>query len=69
MVIHFNVHGSGSTLYGDGFAFWYTKDRQELGMCLLSQLLVRTFSKLLIMTESAPTIRMMTVFKLIDNML
>ena len=23
-IIHFNVHGSGKKLFGDGFALWYT---------------------------------------------
>eukprot|EP00732_Lithocolla_globosa_P001007 Lithocolla_globosa_v1_NODE_423_length_4101_cov_40.764459.p1 type:complete len:357 gc:universal NODE_423_length_4101_cov_40.764459:2466-3536(+) len=27
----FQVHGQGSKVYGDGFAFWYTKERAELG--------------------------------------
>lgn len=31
MHIHFKVHGSGSELYGDGFAIWYTRDRMTLG--------------------------------------
>jgi mannose-binding lectin 2 len=26
-----HVHGHGSTLSGDGFAFWYTKDKAEVG--------------------------------------
>ncbi|XP_071947642.1 vesicular integral-membrane protein VIP36-like isoform X1 [Antedon mediterranea] len=29
--LHFKVHGQGKTLYGDGFAIWYTKDRMQLG--------------------------------------
>lgn len=29
--LHFAVHGSGDTLYGDGFAFFYTKDIMEFG--------------------------------------
>jgi mannose-binding lectin 2 len=29
--VQFHVHGSGKTLFGDGFAMWYTKDRSELG--------------------------------------
>ena len=28
----FKVHGQGTRLFGDGFAFWYTKDRSILGM-------------------------------------
>jgi len=31
MVVHFQVHGSGKTLFGDGFAIWYTKERAETG--------------------------------------
>ncbi|XP_065828743.1 VIP36-like protein [Oscarella lobularis] len=27
----FKVHGQGKTLYGDGFAIWYTKDKSEFG--------------------------------------
>lgn len=29
--VHFKVHGQGKTLFGDGFAVWYTKDRNQLG--------------------------------------
>lgn len=29
--IHFAVHGSGDTLFGDGFAFFYAKDTMEFG--------------------------------------
>ncbi|XP_038064707.1 vesicular integral-membrane protein VIP36-like [Patiria miniata] len=29
--IEFNVHGQGKTLFGDGFAVWYTKDRMQMG--------------------------------------
>ncbi|KAG1664562.1 VIP36-like protein [Nymphon striatum] len=29
--IHFKVHGKAKELFGDGFAFWYTKDRMQLG--------------------------------------
>lgn len=29
--VQFKVHGDGKTLFGDGFAIWYTKDRMELG--------------------------------------
>ena len=31
VVIHFHVHGQGKNLFGDGFAFWYTKEKGELG--------------------------------------
>lgn len=31
VVLTFNVHGSTGDLHGDGFAFWYTKDRNQLG--------------------------------------
>ncbi|EDO48712.1 predicted protein [Nematostella vectensis] len=31
MVLHFAVHGQGTTLFGDGFAFWYTRDRSLEG--------------------------------------
>ncbi|KAI8485619.1 Vesicular integral-membrane protein VIP36 [Branchiostoma belcheri] len=31
MHIHFKVHGLGSSLFGDGFAVWYVKDRMQLG--------------------------------------
>ncbi|CAH3158123.1 unnamed protein product [Pocillopora meandrina] len=31
MLIHFKVHGVGDTLFGDGFAFWYSKDRMQEG--------------------------------------
>ena len=27
----FHVHGTGKELFGDGFAMWYAKDRNELG--------------------------------------
>lgn len=27
----FHVHGNGKELFGDGFAFWYTKQRNFLG--------------------------------------
>ena len=30
-MIHFQVHGAGKTLFGDGFAVWYTKDRNKQG--------------------------------------
>ncbi|XP_046857653.1 vesicular integral-membrane protein VIP36-like [Xenia sp. Carnegie-2017] len=29
--IHFSVHGSGDSLYGDGFAFHYAKEKMEFG--------------------------------------
>ncbi|XP_041476999.1 vesicular integral-membrane protein VIP36-like [Lytechinus variegatus] len=29
--LHFSVHGSGKTLFGDGFAIWYTKERMKDG--------------------------------------
>ena len=29
--IQVHIHGSGRTLYGDGLAFWYTKDRSKEG--------------------------------------
>lgn len=34
MILHFNVHGSGKNLFGDGFALWYTKDRNIMGQIL-----------------------------------
>lgn len=36
VLIHFNVHGHGKDLFGDGFAFWYTKEKGKLGepLCL-----------------------------------
>jgi mannose-binding lectin 2 len=27
----FHVHGHGKDLFGDGFAFWYARDRNQLG--------------------------------------
>jgi mannose-binding lectin 2 len=27
----FHVHGSAKELFGDGFAMWYTKERNKLG--------------------------------------
>lgn len=30
-MIEFKVHGSGKRLFGDGFAFWYARDRMVLG--------------------------------------
>lgn len=35
--VHFKVHGSGKNLFGDGFAVWYARDRNQLGkydLCL-----------------------------------
>lgn len=29
--MHFKVHGSGKNLFGDGFAVWYARDRNQLG--------------------------------------
>lgn len=29
--LQFRVHGVGTNLFGDGFAFWYTRDRAQLG--------------------------------------
>jgi len=29
--IHFHVHGAGTSLFGDGFAFWFVRDRSEIG--------------------------------------
>ncbi|CAE1244903.1 LMAN2 [Acanthosepion pharaonis] len=29
--VQFRVHGTGRTLYGDGFCIWYVKDRMQLG--------------------------------------
>lgn len=31
MLLQFSVHGSGKNLFGDGFALWYTKDRNNMG--------------------------------------
>lgn len=31
MLLHFKVHGQGDTLFGDGFALWYTKERMQDG--------------------------------------
>ena len=31
VLIHFHVHGKGKDLFGDGFAFWYTKHRGPFG--------------------------------------
>ena len=30
--IHFKVHGQNSRFYGDGFAFWYAKDKSVEGL-------------------------------------
>lgn len=27
----FSVHGQGKDLFGDGFSFWYARDRNKLG--------------------------------------
>lgn len=34
---HFHVHGHGKDLFGDGFAFWYARDRNLLGYISLPQ--------------------------------
>jgi len=31
MLLHFKVHGGGDSLFGDGFAFWYSRDRMQEG--------------------------------------
>lgn len=31
MILQFAVHGVGKTLFGDGFAVWYTKDKNNEG--------------------------------------
>jgi mannose-binding lectin 2 len=31
VLLHFNVHGKGKDLFGDGFAFWYTKEKGQFG--------------------------------------
>lgn len=31
MVLHFQVHGQAKSLFGDGFAVWYTKEHGEMG--------------------------------------
>jgi hypothetical protein len=28
ILLEFKVHGSGRTLYGDGFALWYSNEKQ-----------------------------------------
>ena len=33
VLVQFSVNGAGKQLFGDGFAFWYTKERNELGKC------------------------------------
>ncbi|XP_031564414.1 vesicular integral-membrane protein VIP36-like [Actinia tenebrosa] len=37
MLIHFSVHGQGTTMFGDGFAFWYARDRLREGPAFGSQ--------------------------------
>lgn len=32
--MQFAVHGSGDLLFGDGFAFWYTRDKGMDGVCV-----------------------------------
>ncbi|XP_065919379.1 vesicular integral-membrane protein VIP36-like [Dysidea avara] len=34
ILVQFSVSGSGRQLFGDGFAFWYTKEHAELGPVL-----------------------------------
>ena len=29
--LHIHIHGSGRTLFGDGLAFWYAKERSQEG--------------------------------------
>jgi mannose-binding lectin 2 len=29
--LHFSIHGSGDTLFGDGFALFYARDKMETG--------------------------------------
>ena len=31
VLLHFKVHGTGDALYGDGFAFWYSRERMQDG--------------------------------------
>lgn len=31
IVVQFQVHGQGKHLFGDGFAFWYTKEKGQVG--------------------------------------
>ncbi len=37
IVVQFAVHGQGKTLFGDGFALWYTKERGKTGPVLGNQ--------------------------------
>ncbi|XP_014242344.1 vesicular integral-membrane protein VIP36 [Cimex lectularius] len=37
MQIHFKIHGHAKDLFGDGMAFWYTKDRMNPGPVFGSQ--------------------------------
>lgn len=37
ILLHFAVHGQAKHLYGDGFAFWYTKERGQLGPAMGNQ--------------------------------
>lgn len=30
--VQFHVHGNGKDLFGDGFAIWYARDRNEIGI-------------------------------------
>lgn len=34
LTVQFAVSGQGQSLFGDGFALWYTKERGELGPAL-----------------------------------
>lgn len=34
VTIEFKVHGQGKHLFGDGWGFFYTRDRLNLGMCV-----------------------------------
>lgn len=34
MTVQFNVNGQGKSLFGDGFALWYTKENNRLGTAL-----------------------------------
>ena len=31
VLLHFDIHGQGKHLFGDGLAFWYTKERSDPG--------------------------------------
>lgn len=31
VVVNFEVHGQGKHLFGDGFAFWYTREKGQIG--------------------------------------